>query len=185
VLKRSELDAQLERDSESQVPAFAATSVKLAREGGEKTTDFLLEKIHSGRPSAFIALEALREADVRSFDRIEAQERAAIYAAELRRNTYFNGWGLPGFYLTPTATALIGLREEAVAALAGSLNDTEPALLTGSEEATTSKIFGNRICDYAWVFINEIRGIAYAYSQHPADRDKGIKSLLRSLERVV
>lgn len=146
-------------------------------------TGLLLEKVFAGRPSAFIALEALRESDPRAFCQIPVRQRAEIYVAELRRNIFFNAWGLPGHMLTPTSQALIALGEDAVPALAPLLADTSEAPLHGSEDATTSSAYGNRICDYAWVFISEIRNLKYDYSERPADRDPAIESLRRSLEK--
>ena len=181
-LSVSDLAAQLERDSDRQMPPFGADSIRLARALGAEATDLLLQKIRGGATSAFLALEALREADPPAFAQIPAKQRAEIYVGELRRNFFFNAWGLPSHRLTPTSRALIALGEAAVPVLAGLLTNRSEAPLEGSEDATTSSAYGNRICDYAWAFINEIRRIPYRYVESVAERDEGIKSLLLSLQ---
>jgi hypothetical protein len=176
-----DLDAQLEQDTAGQAPPFGARSVQLARDLGPAATDLLLDRINRAAPSAFLALEALRASDPQAFERIPAEQRARIYADALRESLFFNAWGLPGYKLTDTALAFIALGEPAVTALTPLLGDSAQAPLEGSEDSTTSSAYGNRICDYAWVFINEIRKKDYAYPESVAERDQGIRDLTRTL----
>lgn len=180
-----ELDALIEREAVDEIPPFGARSVSLARELGPRARGLLVEKVRSGGCSAFLALEALRESDAEAFDRLSAEGRAQIYVDALRRNAFFNAWGVPGYNLTATSRALIALGEAAVSTLAPLLPDKSKAPLEGSRDATTSAIYQNRICDYAWLFLSEIRGLAYTYSRNPADRDRHIGSLLASLKPKV
>ena len=109
------------------------------------------------------------------------QERADIYVDALKNSLFYNAWGLPGYQLTVTAHALIDLEEKATEALRPLLTDYRLAPLSGSEDATTSTMYGNRICDYAWVLICEIRGRPYEYLESPSERDQEIEKLRQDL----
>src|SRR5262249_13392171 len=113
--------------------------------------------------TAFLGFEAFGESDTVSYNLIPDRERGRIYDRGLRHSIFYNAWGLPGYQFTNTAYALISLGEEAFAALKPLLDDQRPAPLSGSQDATTSAMYGNRICDYAWVLICEIRGQSYIY----------------------
>lgn len=180
-MNTDELDAQIAQDSADNVPPFSARAVQLARDLGAAATDLLRDHIRRGGPTAFIALEALRQSEPSAFEQIGRAERARIYADQLRESTFFNAWGLPGFKLTDTAMALIALGEEAVPVLAPLLDDNRPAPSEGSQDATVGAAYGNRVSDYAWVFISEITNKEYAYPKDVAARDGEIRSLSRSL----
>lgn len=177
----SKLETQLREDAEQETPPFGAYSIKIARQLGQAAASFLLQEVKARGKTALLALEALREADPISYNSIPASERAAVYVKALQDNSFYNAWGLPGYNLTDTARALISLGEGAVAALRPLLSDTRPAFHSGSKQATTSKVYGNRVCDYAWVFICHIRNQSCEYEQDPAERDRAIEELRRSL----
>jgi hypothetical protein len=177
----SQLNAQLQQDVDAQVPPFGAESLDLARQLGKTAAPLLLQHLESGGTASLLALEALRQADPGSYASLPLQERARIYVDALAQSHFFNGWGLPGYQLTPTARALIALGEGAVPFLRPHLGDRRPAPLEGSQDATTSEMYGNRVRDYAWVLINEIQGRPYTYSQDPVERDRAIEALQRGL----
>ena len=172
-----ELLIQLQQDAAQAVPAFGAESVRLARSLGGASTDLLLEQIRARGDTAFLALEALRVSDPAAYAALSASERAEIYAATLRTNVFYNTWGLPGYQLTETTRAFLALKEDAIALLLPLLTDQRPAPLSGSQDATTSTMYKNRVCDYAWVFIYEIRQLPYTYSKDPLERDRSIAVL--------
>ena len=173
----SDLAAQLREDTDQGVPPFGAESVQIARRLGPTAADLLVSEIRARGDTAFLALEAIREAATEAYESLPGRERAGIYVDALTSNVFYNAWGVPGYHLTETSRALIGLGENAVAALTPLLSDLRPAPLSGSEDATTSTMYRNRVCDYAWVLINEIRGRAYQYSQDPEERDRAIEEL--------
>jgi hypothetical protein len=176
-----DLGTQLRHDAARAVPPFGAESVKIARDLGPKATSLLLHEIVARGESAFLALEALRVADPAAYGALPAGERAGIYIDALKSSIFFNAWGVPGYQFTPTAHALIALGDDAGAALAPLLADCRPAPLSGSQGATTSRIYGNRVCDYAWVFISEIKRRPCTYTQDPAERDEAIALLRKEL----
>lgn len=178
----SDLSSQLQQDATNAVPPFGAASIKIARQLGSVATSFLLEQIGGRGATAFLALEALRESDPGAYDSIPASERADIYASALQSNIFYNAWGVPGHQLTSTAYALISLGEVAIEALKPFLVDQRRAPLSGSKDATVSSIYHNRVCDYAWVFICEIRHQPYMYVQNPVERDRSIEALRQELQ---
>jgi hypothetical protein len=179
---QSDLSVQLREDTALNVPPFGADSIRIARDSGSKATSFLLQEVKDGGSTAFLALEALREADPVAYSALPARKRAEVYVNALKSSIFYNAWGLPGYQLTPTAHAVISLGDDAVRALKPLLGDLRPAPLSGSQDATTSSMYGNRVCDYAWVFINEIEDQPYVYSQDPAERDRAIAVLLQKLQ---
>jgi hypothetical protein len=176
------LATQLREDARNEVPPFGAESGRIARQLGTAATATLVEHIDARGDTAFLALEALREADPGAYDRIPAEERAEIYVNALSHNLFYNAWGLPRYALTATADALISLGDEAVRTLQPLLSDRREAPLSGSEDATTSTRYANRVCDYAWVFISEIKQRPYTYAESPSVRDAEIARLQRELE---
>jgi len=178
----SSLLKQLQEDAAQAVPPFGAESVKIASELGSEATDLLLPEIEARGETALLALEALREADPARYASLVGSERANIYVDALKNNVFYNAWGSPAHQLTSTARALIALGQDAVAALKPLLTDCRPARLEGSQDATTSTMYRNRLCDYAWVFISEIMGRPYVYAQDPAERERAIQALRQELQ---
>ncbi len=172
---------QLQQDAARGVPPFGAASVRRARELGSAATPMLRDRIAERGPDLLLALEALRGADPAGYDVMPAPERAAAYVAALAASTYFNAWGQAGRSLTDTSRALIALGPDAVKALTPLLDDLRAAPSSGSQDATLSQMNGNRVCDYAWVLINEVHGTEYAYAPSPADRDREIAATRATL----
>jgi hypothetical protein len=179
----SALTTSLQQDVQRDIPPFGANSVKLARQLGTAATGVLVRAVRARGSDAFLALEALRAADPAAYGTQPAADRAAIYAFALQHNAFFNSWGQPGMSLSDTARAFAALGDAAVAALAPLLADRRPAPSSGSQDATLSKMNGNRVCDYAWVLISEARGASYVYESAPADRDREIDAMRASLPR--
>jgi hypothetical protein len=180
-MKASDLANQLLKDAEKAVPPFGAESVMIAQHLGADATGILLQHIQARGSTALLALESLREADRKAYDSIPAAERAEIYSHSLLNSTFFNAWGLPGYQLTATSQALIALGDAAIPSLEPLLENQRAAPLSGSQDATTSNVYANRVCDYAWVFIAEIRHQPYTFFENPAKRDLAIKALRRQL----
>ena len=177
------LTTSLQQDAQRDIPPFGANSIKLARQLGTAATGVLVPAVRARGSDAFLALEALRAADPAAYAAQPAADRAAIYAAALQHNAFFTSWGQPGMSLSDTAHAFAALGDAAVAALAPLLADQRPAPSSGSQDATLSKMNGNRVCDYAWVLISEARGASYVYASTPSDRDREINAMRAALPR--
>ncbi len=178
----SKLATQLKEDAAQAVPPSGADSIEMARRLGPQARNLLLHEIRARDYPTFLALEALRQADPSGYNSIAASERADIYVDALKSSLFYNAWGLPGHPLSDTAHALIALGEDAVARLKPLLSDQRPAILSGSKDATASTMYGNRLSDYAWVLINEIKRRPYVYAQDPAARDRAIEALRQELQ---
>jgi hypothetical protein len=169
----------LTEDARREVPPFGAESIRMARELGPAAIEVVKPRVLAQDDTALLALEALRAASREAYDLLPSELRARTYASALARNAFYNTWGLPGFQLSDTAEALIALGKDALPALRPLLRDQREAPLSGSKDATTSRMYANRVCDYAWVLISEILGRPYEYALDPAARDQSIASLLR------
>lgn len=171
------LRSLLAREATMDMPPAGSESVEQALARGTAATPLLLEELGTGGVHAMLALEGLRAADPETYASLPAADRAAIYAEALGASGTFNAWGLPGFALTDTADAVVALGRDAIPALRPLLADERPAPLFGSQDATTSTAYGNRVRDYAFVLIAEILGTPYEYDESPAARDARIDAL--------
>ena len=177
------LATSLQQDAARDIPPFGAESVSQARKLGPSATTLLVQHVQARGSDAFLALEALRVADPAGYARLPAAERAQVYASALQHNAFFNSWGQPGASLSETAHAFAALGDPAVAVLTPLLEDKRAAPSSGSQDATLSRMNGNRICDYAWVLISEARRASYAYLTSPADRDQDIAAMRVALHK--
>lgn len=175
------LEAQLIDDARREIPPFGAESAHLARSIGAAATPILMKQIDQAEAPAFLALEALHGADPKAYSALSAETKGKIYVRTLSKNIFYNAWGIPGHYLTDTAKHLIGLGKQILPFLLPLLQERRAAPLSGSQDATTSQMYGNRLCDYAWVFMNEILDRRYTYPRAPAERDPLIAALHREL----
>lgn len=177
------LRQQLSDDAADETPPFGAQSVRLAQQMGREATPLLLQQLDADAATALLALEGLRESDPAAYGELPVAKRAAIHARALGKFTFFNTWGLPGVQVAATADALIALGNDAIRELAPLLDDERAAPSSGSQDATTSSAYGNRVCDYAWVLISEILGRRYRYSKSPRTRDREIAKLRTALSK--
>lgn len=153
----------------------------MARDAGPMAAGLLLAEVHAEGSASFLALEALRAADEHSWKSLAPEMRAHIYAETLRRNIFFNAWGLPGYQLSDTSAAFASLGEAAVAVLLPLLDDRREAPLSGSQDATTSRSYGNRVCDYAWILACDALRRRCVYFRDPMERDAAIAAMRREL----
>ena len=172
-----ELRALLQREAAMEMPPETSETVERAAALGPAATDALRAELAGGGVQALLALEALRAADAGAWEAIPAADRATIYADALRSSQTFNAWGLPGFSLSGTSRAVVGLGQAAVEELRPLLGDEREAPLFGSQDATTASAYGNRVRDYAFVLIAEIQGVPYEYDRSPVERDRQIAAL--------
>lgn len=172
--------AELRREAVEQMPPFSARSIATAREIGPTASAALIAELDRDE-SAFLAVEALREADPVTWEALVPERRAAIYARALAGSVMFNAWGLPGRALTGTSRAFASLGNAAVPVLVPLLGRHDEAPLEGSRDATAARVQRNRIRDYAWVLLCEALRRPYDYDDDPAVRDRAIDELEATL----
>jgi hypothetical protein len=130
--------------------------------------------------TAYHALVALRRAGGPEFDQISARTKAAIFCSALATQVYLNDWG----YLDPNepydgeeARFLLEQGDAARSCLVRLLDDSRPAPLFGSEEATMSHTFQYRRCDFAYRYLSQILGLKPTFDPDPKRRDADITQL--------
>lgn len=176
------LKEQLLSDAENEIPPFGAESVRMACHAGPAAAPLLLSEIRAENSTSLLALESLRAADPNAWDSLAPEMRAHIYAEALHRSVFFNAWGVPGYQLSDTSQAFASLGGAAVSALRPLLDDRREAALSGSQDATTSRSYGNRICDYAWILTCHALHRACSYFRDPGERDQAIAALRRDFD---
>lgn len=119
-------------------------------------------------------------------ERFTPAAKAILYWSAFQREVQFNRWGvisksgfLPGVY----GHELLALGEIAAPYLRKSLQDRRRAPVHGVEEERTSRIQGDRVCDYAWVFLATMFDRPLAYHEDPRLRDPQIRDLDLWLDR--
>ena len=134
------------------------------------------------------ALTALRALDRLVPDAgFSSSARAHIYAGALGRETNFARWGavgpsgfLPGVY----GAELMKLGKTATDPLRPLLADRRRApIRAGRAEEAANRLQGDRICDYAWIFLATIHDRPLAYFTDPAQRDEEIRRFDLWLDR--
>jgi hypothetical protein len=144
----------------------------------------LREIVDSNGEYALMALRVL--AKRAPAERFTSEAKAIVYWTVFQRDAYFNRWGLiskggflPGVY----GHELLELGPAVAPYLQKSLRDTRRAPLFGGEEERTSRIQGDRVCDYAWVLLATMFDRPLAYHLDPRLRDPQIHELDLWLDR--
>jgi hypothetical protein len=119
-------------------------------------------------------------------ERFSPAAKAILYWSMFQRETFFNRWGvisksgfIPGIY----GAEMMSLGAAAAPYLQKSLGDTRRAPVFGGEEERTSRIQGDRVCDYAWVLLATMFDRPLAYHADPRLRDPQIQELDLWLDR--
>lgn len=135
-----------------------------------------------------LALMALRVLDrLASKEVFTPEARAHIYAAAFGRETDFARWGvvgptgfLPGVY----GAELLALGDAATGPLRPRLVDRRRApIRAGRAEEAANRLQGDRVCDYAWIFLATIHDRPLAYFTEAARRDEAIRRFDLWLDR--
>jgi hypothetical protein len=152
----------------------------------------LLAVIHadsSGLTARLHACEILLRRDQQQFlGIIGAQTVAAIYVSALKQKatTDLNPWAFlgPGD-LGPMGLHLVACGGSAIPALVPLLDIKQSAgVYSGSKESKLGNSDNSRICDFAALFISEIRHFPYSFHRHStALRDAEIEQLKEKLQR--
>lgn len=127
------------------------------------------------------ALMALRVLAMRApAETFSPAAKAIIYWTVFQRDDRYNRWGVisksgfvPGIY----GHELLALGAAAAPYLQKSLRDARRAPVLGGEEERNSRIQGDRVCDFAWVFLATIFNRPLAYHEDPRLRDPQIHEL--------
>lgn len=118
-------------------------------------------------------------------ERFTEDARAILYATALAREENFTRWGaigkagfLPGVY----GDELLALGKDSMPYLRRLLSDRRRAPVSGGEAERQNRIQGDRVCDYAWVFLATIFDRPLNYTLEPEFRDPQIRDLDRWLD---
>ena len=112
--------------------------------------------------------------------------KAIIYWTAFQRDDRFNRWGIistSGFVPGVYGHELLALGPAVAPYLQRSLRDTRRAPVVGVEEERTSRIHGDRVCDYAWIFLATMFDRPLAYNPDSRHRDPQIRELDLWLDR--
>ncbi|MGB8191536.1 MAG: hypothetical protein WCF67_06430 [Chitinophagaceae bacterium] len=156
----------------------------------QKNEDLLKKLLASDTASdhaRFLAAEVLRVHGA-FFNEPGAGKLAEIYAGALKNtsegsgNPYQLSGNLWGFLYEsddagPLGEQLINSGKAAIPVLINLLNDDNPVLYEGSQEATLGNEYQYRIKDFAAFYISKIKNIPVKFYQDINDRDKEIERL--------
>ncbi len=127
--------------------------------------------------SAYLLLFAMKRTAASEYTCISPAIKSKIIVSALESMASMNDWGS----LSPTdsydgeaARELIGLGCWSKRNLLPILHDKNTALLVGSEEATLSRIYHYRRCDFAFRYLQLIDGLTPKFSSDIPTRDKQI-----------
>lgn len=144
----------------------------------------LRDWVESNHPLSLMALRVLLRLDPGA--EVKPAARAILMASALVRESNFTRWGvispsgfMPGVY----GSDLLALGREGVGPLHKLLRDTRRAPVWGGEGERINLAQGDRVCDYAWVFLATILDRPLAYHSNPARRDPQIHDLDLWLDR--
>ena len=130
------------------------------------------------------ALGALRVLAKRApAERFSPAAKAILYTTALREETDFARWGLispSGFLPGVYGSELLAIGAGAASELRPLLADGRRARIAGSE---VNRIQGDRVRDYAWIFLAEIFDRPLSYAPDPSQRDPQIREMETWLER--
>jgi hypothetical protein len=158
----------------------------------ERTADFrrlgpehvppLREETDAGGPRALGALRVL--ARLAPQERFSPDARAILYTAAFARENDFTRWGviaptgfLPGVY----GQELLELGRTSMPYLRPLLRDRRRA---PAPREPAGRIQGDRVCDYAWIFLATLYDRPLAYHPEPLARDEQIRQMDLWLDRT-
>lgn len=132
----------------------------------------------SNGENALMALRVLaKRAPSESF---KPEAKAILYWTAFERDELYNRWGiisksgfLPGVY----GQEVLALGPAVAPYFQQSLRDKRRVDVFGTEDARTSRLQGDRVCDYAWVLLATIFDRPLAYHEDPRLRDPQIQQL--------
>ncbi len=144
----------------------------------------LREIADSNRERALMALRVLGR--LAPGERFSDDARAILYVTALERELNFSRWGVigpRGFIPAVYGQELLRLGA-AAPYLKRLLGDRRRAVVFGDPEGErANRRQGDRVCDYAWVFLATVLDRPLAYAADPRDRDRQIRELEAWLDR--
>ena len=148
---------------------------------GPEHVPALREETDAGGPRALGALRVLGKLAPR--ERFTPDARAILYTAALARENDFTRWGviaptgfLPGVY----GQELLDLGRTSTSYLRPLLRDRRRA---PTPREAAGRIQGDRVCDYAWIFLATLYDRPLAYHPEPSARDEQIRQIDLWLDR--
>ncbi len=133
------------------------------------------------------ALMALRVLAKRApSEKFKPEAKAILYWTAFERDTLYNRWGLiskSGFLPGVYGQEVLNLGPAVAPYFQRSLRDQRRVDVFGTEDVRTSRLQGDRVCDYAWVLLATIFDRPLAYHADPRFRDPQIQELDVWLDR--
>lgn len=136
--------------------------------------------------SSYHLLLALRKYYPGVYKKISSEEKSAILCSALNNTICLNDWGVlkaRDSFDDQSAKALLETGKVALKYLAPMLDNDSPALLSGSQEAFTSEVYGYRRKDFAYRYASLILGKSPVFRDDPKQRDKDIEALKAELKK--
>lgn len=113
--------------------------------------------------------------------------KAILYVTAFEREENFIRWGViskTGIQTAVYGAEMMELKTAVIPYLRKSLANRRRAPVRGEEAAERSnRRYGDRVCDYAWVFLADLLGRPMTYREEPYDRDPQIHELDLWLDR--
>ncbi len=148
---------------------------------GRAHVPFLREAADANGPRALMALRVLSR--LAPEERFSPAARAILYTAALAREVDFTRWGvvaptgfLPGVY----GQELLDLGKVSTSYLRPLLRERRRAPVSVEP---AGRVQGDRVCDYAWIFLATLHDRPLAYHADPDARDEQIRQLDLWLDR--
>ena len=157
------------------------SGIKLSKHEIETAVNYIAAH---GDHTAYHLLFALRRHALDAFRSLPNITKAHVLSDALVRQTYLNDWG----YLDPggshdgeAAKALLELGSDVFQPLLPMLDNSQPARLFGTEEATISALYQYRRKDFAYRYLALITGRQPTFEADPQSRDAKIEDLKMEL----
>jgi hypothetical protein len=171
----SQLAATLAADSQKGREPFNSAAYRETITRGEAAAATLKPLLKEANRSSLLGLLALRQLSAAQYKSLSPSFRVNVLVGSLADSKFFNTWGVPNFYWTDAAQAIVDEGNAAVGPLTRLLQDTRPAPVFGSEGTEVNAQFHFRVCDYALALLNEIRHDKTPLAADVAARDQLIK----------
>lgn len=180
----NELINKLEEESTALTPMLRSAIYMKVITAGDSIVPHLVASVTDDTEKHYLTLMAISEIKPAALQDIPEAIRLKIYLNALTKGGPHNDWGLAGRYLSGASLDIVKIGNKAIPSLTSLLNDTARTGIWGSKEATINEHYQNRVCDFAYYLILHILGRTEPYAETPAERDKAIDNLKRTLREM-
>lgn len=135
--------------------------------------------------TSYHLLFALRTRALQRYKDLPNSVKASVLVSALQHISYLNDWGLllpSGSHDGMPVSALLELKEDAIAPLKAVLDDQREARHFGSQASATSIGLRYRRCDFAYRYLSLLLGRSPVFHPNPEVRNKAIARLAEELK---